>query len=58
MVCTESKNAVFHLALSNMAQRLVAFCERHVAIHERHVALREYHVAFHVRHAALLILRQ
>ena len=30
---------VFHLAISNMAQRHVAFCERHVALHVRHVAL-------------------
>ena len=49
---------VFHLALSNMAQRHVAFCERHVALHERHVALLECHVALHVRHVALLIFRQ
>ena len=47
--------AVFHLALSNMAQRHVAFCERHVALHERHVALLECHVALHVRHVALLL---
>ena len=47
---------VSHLALSNMAQRHVAFCERHVALHERHVALLEYYVAVHVRHAAHLIL--
>ena len=49
---------VFHLALSNMAQRHVASCERHVALHERHVALLECHVALHVRHVALLIFRQ
>ena len=30
---------VFHLAISNMAQRHVAFCERHVALQVRHVAL-------------------
>ena len=43
---------VFHLAISNMAQRHhVAFCERHVALHVRNVAL-------HVRHVALLIFRQ
>ena len=42
---------VFHLAISNMAQRHVAFCERHVALHVRHVALQ-------VRHVALLIFRQ
>ena len=42
---------VFHLAISNMAQRHAAFCERHVALHVRHVAL-------HVRHVALLIFRQ
>ena len=30
---------MFHLAISNMAQRNVAFCERHVALRERHVAL-------------------
>ena len=46
--------AVFHLALSNMAQRLVAFCEHHVALHERYVALPECHVALHMRHIALL----
>ena len=50
--------AVFHLALSNMAQRHVAFCERHVALHERHVALLECHVAVHVRHVAHSILGQ
>ena len=49
--------AVFHLGLSNMAQRHVAFYERHVALHERHVALHECHVALHVRHVALLIFR-
>ena len=48
---------VFHLALSNMAQRHVAFCERHVALHERHVALLKRHVALHERHVALLIFR-
>ena len=32
---------VFHLAISNMAQHHVAFCERHVALHVRHVALIE-----------------
>ena len=32
--------AVFHLAISNMAQRHCAFCERHVALQVRHVALR------------------
>ena len=42
---------VFHLALSNMVQRHVAFCERHVALRKRHVALLECHVA-------LLIFRQ
>ena len=41
---------VFHLAISNIAQRHVAFCERHVALHVRHVA-------FHVRHVALPIFR-
>ena len=41
--------AVFHLAISNMAQRHVAFCERHVALHMRHVALQT------LRHVALLI---
>ena len=30
---------VFHLAISNMAQRHVAFCERHAALQVRHVAL-------------------
>ena len=50
--------AVFHLAISNMAQRHVAFCERHVAFHERHVALCVRHVALHVLHDALLIFRQ
>ena len=49
---------VFHLALSNMAQRYVAFCERHVALHERHAALLVCHVALRVRHVALLIFRQ
>ena len=56
---------VFHLAISNMAQRHVAFCERHVAFCERHVALYErhvalcvHHVALHVRHADLVIFRQ
>ena len=44
-------DAVFDLALSNMAQRHVAFCQRHVALHQRHVA-------FHVRQVALLIFRQ
>ena len=34
--CTLS---VFHLAISNMAQRHAAFCERHVALQVRHVAL-------------------
>ena len=43
--------AVFHLAISNMAQRHIAFCERHVALHVRHVAL-------HVHHVALPIFRQ
>ena len=50
--------SVFHLALSNIAQRHVAFCERHVALHERHVALHECHVALYERHVALLISRQ
>ena len=50
--------SVFHLAISNMAQRHVAFCERHVALHERHVALLECHVAVHVRHIAHLIFGQ
>ena len=49
---------VFHLAISNKAQRHVAFCERHVALHERHVALHVRHVALRVRHVALLIFRQ
>ena len=44
-------SAVFHLAISNMAQRHVALRERHVAIHVSHVAL-------YVRHVALLIFRQ
>ena len=39
---------VFHLAIYNMAQRHVAFCERHVALHVRHVAL-------HVRHVATIV---
>ena len=30
---------LFYLAISNMTQHHVAFCERHVALHERHVAL-------------------
>ena len=48
--------AVFHLAISNMAQRHVAFCERHVALHVRHVALHMRHVALQtLRHVALLI---
>ena len=34
-------NTVFHLALSNMAQRHVDFGERDVALNERHVALFE-----------------
>ena len=42
--------AVFYLAISNMAQRHVAFCERHVALHEHHVALQVRHVALQVRH--------
>ena len=42
---------VFHLAIYNMAQRHVAFCERHAALQVRHVALQ-------VRHVALLIFRQ
>ena len=42
---------MFHLAISNMAQRHVAICERHVALQVRHVALQ-------VRHAALLMSRQ
>ena len=42
---------VFHLAISNMAQRHVAFYERHVALHVRHVAVQVHHVA-------LLIFRQ
>ena len=50
--------AMFHLAISNMAQRHVAFCDRHVALHERHVAQYVWHVALHVRHVALLIFRQ
>ena len=50
--------SVFHLALSNMAQRHVASCERHVALHEHHVALHECHGALNVRHVALLISRQ
>ena len=53
-----SCNAVFHLALSNMAQRHVAFCERHVALHERHVALHVRHAALHVPYVVLLIFRQ
>ena len=40
---------MFHLALSNMAQRHVAFCKRHVSLHERHVALFVCHVALHMR---------
>ena len=48
---------VFHLALSNMAQRHVAFRERHVALHVRHVALLECHVALQVRHVALQVRR-
>ena len=43
--------AVFHLAISNMAQRHVAFCKRHVALYGRHAAL-------HERHVALLIFRR
>ena len=52
------KPAVSHLALSNMAQRHVAFSERHVALHERHVALHECHIALLLRHVAYLIFRQ
>ena len=44
-------SSVFHLNISNMAQRHVAFCERHVALHERHVTLC-------VHHADVLIFRQ
>ena len=51
-------NPVFHLTLSNMAQRHVAFYERHVAFHERHVTLLECHVALRVRHVVLLLFRQ
>ena len=36
--------SVFHLVISNMAQRHVAFCERHVALHERHDALQVRYV--------------
>ena len=50
--------AVFHLAISNIAQRHVDFYERHVALYERHVALHVCHVALYVRHVALLICRQ
>ena len=50
--------SVFHLVISNMAQRHVSFCERHVVLHERHVALHVRHVALHVGHVALLIFRQ
>ena len=53
-----SVRPVFHLALSNMVQRHVAFCEHHVALHERHVVLLECHAAVHVRHVAHLILGQ
>ena len=49
---------MFHLAISNMAQRHVAFYERHVALHVRHVSLHVRHVALQVRHVALLIFRQ
>ena len=49
---------VFHLAISNMAQRHVAFCERHFALHVCHVALQVRHVALQVRHVALQIFRQ
>ena len=41
-----SRRTVFHQALSNMAQRHVAFQERHVALPECYVAHLEYHVAF------------
>ena len=44
---------MFHLALANMAQHHVAFCERHVALHERHVALHERHAALLECHVAL-----
>ena len=37
---------VFHLAISNMAQRHVAFCERHAALQVRHVALQVRPVPF------------
>ena len=39
-----SQTAVFHLAISNMAQRHVAFCERHVTLHERHESVGDYKV--------------
>ena len=48
----------FYLALSSMAQRHAAFCERHFVLHERPVALFECHVALHVWQAAPLIFRQ
>ena len=41
----QSEEAVFHLAISNMAQRHVAFCEHHVVLREHHGALHERHVA-------------
>ena len=46
--------AVFHLAISNMAQRHVAFCERHVALQPVQVR----HAALQVRHVAFQIFRQ
>ena len=49
---------VFHLAISNMAQRHVAFRERHVALHEHHVALCVRHVALRVRHVAFPIFKR
>ena len=51
--CLISKS-VFHLAISNMAQGHVAFCERHVALHECHVPLHERHLALHERHVMML----
>ena len=49
---------MFHLAISNMAQRHVAFCERHGTLYVRHVVLHVRHVALQVRHVAFLIFRQ
>ena len=56
MPTLNTTDKVFHLAISNMAHRHVAFCESHVALHVRHGALHMRHVALQtLRHVALLI---